>query len=241
MAKIMAHRGLCSRREAERLIEAGEVRVDGVVIKLGATCSPEADIVVGRRGQGWLADRVTVLLHKPTGIVSTQPEGEQVPAWKLLTEANLSGEADPRLVAKIVAEPWYMAVAGRLDRDSRGLLVLTTDGVLAKRITGGGSGAPIRKRYLVTTDRTATESQLARLRGPLMLDGKRLEPMKIERAGAQLRFELVEGRKHQIRRVCRDVGLDVTDLLRDGIGPWTLAGLPEGRWKLVDGSKLTGR
>jgi len=229
IAKLLAHRGLCSRREAERLVVAGAVTVDGdVITDPGRRVRIDADLQIQAAGQQRLARHATVLLHKPRGIVSTQPEGDQVPAWTLLTPGRcVDAEADPT----VLAEPWHCAVCGRLDQDSRGLLVLSQDGRLARLITGSHTWS---KHYLVTVDSEPTHRQIEGLRRLRALDDKPLQAMEVTAAGSRLlRFVLREGRKHQIRRSCALVGLDVVDLLRDQIGPWSLGGLAEGQWRVM--------
>jgi 23S rRNA pseudouridine2604 synthase len=228
VAKLMANRGLCSRREAERLIEQGLVSVDGIVVReQGCKARPDADIQVAPGGAIQLASLVTILLHKPVGFVSTQPEAGQTPAWKLVTATNARDAVDPQVLEHIIAAPWTLAVAGRLDRASRGLLVMTQDGTIARRIIGGYG---VEKCYRVRTTDPATDAQIRKLRGPLDLDGEPLQPMRVERiADDVLRFILIEGKKHQIRRLCRRFGLEVGDLFRTAIGPLEVGNLSEGR------------
>jgi len=230
VAKIMARRGLCSRREAERLIDDGQVMVDGALVReQGVKAPPDARITITAAGAAELAARVTVLLHKPPGVVSAQPESGQTPAWRLLQRKTLHGDAEPGLIGRVLAAPQSLSVAGRLDRASRGLLVLTDDGAVARRLIGGHA---ITKTYTVRLREPVSDVQVAKLSGPLTLDGRKLQPMKVRRLSSHvLRFELIEGRKHQIRRVCRHVGLNVIDLLRIAIGPLRLGDLPEGRWR----------
>lgn len=237
VAKIMARRGLCSRREAERLIAAGEVRVNGVVVReQGVKVPLDAEIVLGAAAHAELDAQLTVLLHKPLGVVSTLPAPGQTPAWRLLRADTAAGTIDPALLARVLAAPATLSVAGRLDRSSRGLLVLTQDGTIARRIIGGHG---IEKTYLVRTTEPVVDSQLQKLRGPLRLDDRALQPMRVDRVEPSvLRFTLVEGRKHQLRRVSRHVGLHVVDLFRTAIGPFVVAGLPEGRWRLAKPDEL---
>lgn len=237
VAKLMAARGLCSRREAERLIDAGCVLVDGVVVPAqGAKALPEADIRISEGGGALLGGRATVLLHKPIGIVSTQPEPGQTPAWTLLRAETRRGPIDAAAERALLAAPWELSVAGRLDRASRGLLVLTQDGTVARRIIGGNG---VEKEYRVATNAPASDGQLRKLNGPLQLDGSALRPMRVGRVDERtLRFVLVEGKKHQIRRCCRMVGLQVTDLLRVAVGPLALADLPPGGWRLASADEL---
>ena len=121
---------------------------------------------------------------------------------------------------------------GRLDMDSRGLLVLSEDGVLAKAVIGPDS--EMDKEYIVRVEGRITSQRLALLRHGLALDGRQLRPAKVSFAGDQvLKFVLTEGRNRQIRRMCELVELRVTDLLRTRIGPLELADLPEGRWRVL--------
>jgi len=238
VTKIMAARGMCSRREAERLIDAGEVLVDGEVVReQGRKARADARIEIVGAGLARRQELVTVLLHKPVGIVSTQPEPGQVPAHKLLRRDNVAGVVDPDTLRRVTSDPASLSVAGRLDRASRGLLVLTQDGTVARRIIGGGE---LEKVYLVRTREPATDAQIRKLCGPLALDERRLRPMKVQRAGENtLRFALVEGRYHQIRRLCRRFGLEVEDLFRIAIGPFRLGDLPEGHWRLATAREMT--
>jgi 23S rRNA pseudouridine2604 synthase len=232
IAKLMAARGMCSRREAEQLIDAGQVMVNGEVVRVqGAKAAPDAEIAIVAAGLRQLGDRLTIALHKPLGVVSTQPGPGQTEAWRLVRRHTAHGGVDPSLLARVIADPSSFAVAGRLDRASRGLLVLTQDGTVARRIIGGEG---VEKAYCVRTEEPVTEEQIRKLRGPLRLDDQPLRPMRVERIGDDtLRFVLLEGKKHQIRRLCRRFGLTVVDLFRTAIGPIAIGDLPEGRWRLV--------
>lgn len=235
IAKLMAARGLCSRREAERLIDAGQVLVDGVVVRgQGGKASPQARIEIAPAGRAALAEALSVVLHKPLGVVSTQPAAGQLPAWKLLRRSS-AVRVPAAALERVLAAPHTLAVAGRLDRASRGLLLLTQDGALARRVIGGNG---VVKRYAVRTEPDASAGQLAKLNGRMRLDGRALLPMQVTRdPSGSLIFELREGRKHQIRRCCEHVGLRVVDLLRVAIGPLELGDLAAGRWRLVSAAE----
>jgi 23S rRNA pseudouridine2604 synthase len=237
VAKIMASRGLCSRRQAEQLIERGLVSVDGQVVReQGCKARPDADIRVAPSGAEELAAQLTIMLNKPPGIVSTQPAAGQTPAWKLVTRQRSAGAVDANTLARVTAAPQSFAVAGRLDRASRGLLVMTQDGAIARRIIGGQG---VEKCYLVRTAEAATDAQIRKLCGPLSLDDRPLQPMRVTRVSEDaLRFVLVEGKKHQIRRLCRRFGLTVVDLFRVAIGPLKLGDLPEGKWRVVSSGEI---
>jgi 23S rRNA pseudouridine2604 synthase len=116
--------------------------------------------------------------------------------------------------------------------DSRGLLLLSDDGVLAKAVIGPASD--LDKEYLVRVTGQVTEKKLGLLRYGLQLDGRQLRRAQVVQTGPQvLRFVLKEGRNRQIRRMCDLVGLRVIDLFRVRIGPLTLGDLPEGRWRVL--------
>lgn len=230
LSKLMAERGLCSRREADSFIERGLVLVDGEVVnQLGTKVSPAVQITLARAAQKHQASLVTILLNKPIGYVSAQPEPGYTPAIKLLTQANQFSEQRQLLKPEHLSG---LAVAGRLDIDSQGLLLFTQDGRLAKQIIG--EDGKLEKEYLVRVNGDLPPEQLQLLRHGLALDGKPLKPARVEWINReQLRFVLTEGRKRQIRRMCDAVGLKVLGLKRVRIGKLRLGNLPEGKWRFV--------
>jgi 23S rRNA pseudouridine2604 synthase len=227
--KWLASEGVCSRREAEELIAKGLVRIDGAIVdEPGRKIEPGQSIEVA---QASATPQISVMLNKPIGVVSAQPEPGQIPAARLLTKENLAGAA-----AAMPNKATSLAPLGRLDQDSRGLLVLSEDGVLAKALIGPES--KLDKEYLVRVAGTVNEKTLALLRQGLSLDGRQLKPAKITQVEPQrLRFILMEGRNRQIRRMCEQVDLEVTDLLRLRIGPLKLGALHEGKWRALTGAE----
>ncbi len=225
--KWLAQEGVCSRREAEALIAAGRVRIDGArVDDLGRKVEAGQRIEVSVDGD----QAFTAVLNKPIGYVSSQPEKDQVPAARLLTKANLVGAGDAN--TKSIS----LAPLGRLDQDSRGLLLLSQDGVLAKALVG--EETKLDKEYLVRVSGQITDKKLTLLRHGLELDGRKLRPAQIAAIEPQrLRFILNEGRKRQIRRMCELVELGVSDLLRIRIGPLKLGDLQEGKWRMLDAAE----
>lgn len=223
--KWMAELGLCSRREAEALIAQGGVRVDdNLVTEPGHKIEPNQTLTLTKAATAALAGNFTAVLNKPVNYVSAQPEPGQVPAVRLLKAVNAIDQADAP------GRDASLAPLGRLDMDSRGLLLLSEDGVLAKAVIGPEH--TLDKEYLVTVKGTINEGRLTLLRNGLSLDGRKLKPAKVTcEAGQTLRFILHEGRKRQIRRMCDLVGLKVVDLLRIRIGPLSLDDLPEGKWR----------
>ena len=223
--KWLAGEGVCSRREAEEMIAGGLVTIDGAVVE-----EPGRKIERGQTlelADGRVPPRISIAINKPVGFVSAQPEGGQVPAARLVTAANLIGRADPMPTSRTSLAP-----LGRLDQDSRGLLLLSEDGVLARAVIGAESN--VDKEYLVGVAGQVTDRKLALLRYGLSLDGHVLKPAKVSVAEPyRLRFVLTEGRKRQIRRMCELVELDVVDLLRIRIGPLHLGDLAEGKWRAL--------
>ena len=231
ISKLMAERGLCSRREADAYIERGWVFVDGErVTELGLRADPSAQITLDKAAQSAQQRQMTILLHKPVGYVSGQPEPGFIPAVTLILPENQHCTPDtPRF------QPGHLkglAPAGRLDIDSTGLLVLTQDGRVARQLIGEDS--KVDKEYLVRVEGSLDARGLALLNHGLSLDGKKLKPAKVEWLNDdQLRFILNEGRKRQIRRMCELVGLRVVGLKRVRMGKVRLGDLPLGQWRYL--------
>jgi 23S rRNA pseudouridine2604 synthase len=224
--KWLAQSGVCSRREAEALIAEGLVSIDGeTVADPGRKILPGQTLVLADKAEHKLDAQMSILLHKPRGIVSAQPEPGQIPAARLLTRERLWGPP-----AEVPAPDASLPRVGRLDMDSRGLLILSQDGVLAKALIGPGS--TLEKEYRVFVIGDITPDNLDRLRHGLELDGRTLRPAEVELiADQRLRFVLREGRNRQIRRMCELVELKVVDLFRVRVGSLTLGDMPEGRWR----------
>lgn len=231
LSKVMSERGLCSRREADLWIERGWVFVDGEQFsELGSRIDPAAEITVSKEAVKDQAKAVTILLHKPVGYVSGQPEPGCTPAVTLITaETQVAQSGGPEF------KPWMLrglAPAGRLDVDSTGLLVLTSDGRVAKKLIGENSDA--EKEYLVRVSGQLIANGLELLRHGLELDGKPLKPAWVKQLNEdQLHFILKEGKKRQIRRMCELVGLTVIGLKRVRIGRIRLGDLPLGMWRFL--------
>jgi 23S rRNA pseudouridine2604 synthase len=232
LSKIMAARGMCSRREADRYIERGLVYVDGEQIsELGSKIFPDQKIEMNEEGLKRQAMQATILLNKPVGYVSCQPEHNHPPATDLITrETRWRDDKSPRRFHP--AQLKGLVPAGRLDIDSTGLLVLTQDGRVARRIIGENSA--VDKEYLVRVTGTLEKDGLKLLNHGLSLDDKPLKPARVVWQNEdQLRFVLHEGKKRQIRRMCELVGLKVVGLKRIRIGRIMLGNLPQGEWRYL--------
>lgn len=228
----LAQEGVCSRRDAETMILRGEVFIDGEkVADVGRKILPGQILELGAGGEASLGSVFTAVLNKPPGFVSGQPEPGRTPAVRLLTAERREGPPGPAGGAARSLPP-----LGRLDLDSRGLLLLSDDGVLARALISPQSR--LDKEYLVQVQGRTGPGELRRLRHGLVLDGRPLKPAQVDLLpDGRLRFILHEGRNRQIRRMCALVGLSVLDLLRTRIGPLVLGDLPEGRWRLLTASE----
>jgi pseudouridine synthase len=221
LQKYLARSGVASRRAAERLIANGLVAVNGqVVTEPGVRVEAGVDVVEidGRRAEP-PASMVYLALHKPPGVVTTTSD-----QWGRPTVLDLL----PKL--------GRIFPIGRLDADSEGLLLLTTDGELANRVMHPRYGC--HKEYRALVRGTLDLETLERLRRGVDLDDGRTAPAQVELdepAGEDggerrrwVRVTLREGRKRQVRRMLAAVGLNVDRLVRVGVGPIGLGNLPVG-------------
>ena len=237
VSKLMSEQGLCSRREADGYIERGWVLVDGVpVTELGTRIYPHQRITLAKAAQSRQQASVTILLNKPVGYVSGQPEPGYRPAVTLVTaQSHFKGDRSPLRFSPVHLKG--LAPAGRLDIDSTGLLGFTQDGRIAKQLIGENSR--IEKEYLVRVEGRLPADGLARLNFGLSLDGTALRRAEVGWQNRdQLRFVLREGKKRQLRRMCELVGLKVTGLKRVRIGKVRLGDLPAGQWRYLRGGEL---
>jgi 23S rRNA pseudouridine2605 synthase len=217
LQKILAEAGLCSRRAAENLIRQGRVTVGGQVATLGQKADPAADdIRLDGRPVAKSSAKAVFLFHKPKKVVTTlkDPQGR------------------PCLAQFLAGFKERLFPVGRLDYDTAGLLILTNDGDLAQRLAHPRFGAA--KTYLVTVRGRVDERALGRLKEGVILGERPTAPARVEVVerrvrGAVLRLTIHEGRNHQVKRMCRRVGLVVADLVRLQIGPLALGDLAEGQ------------
>lgn len=236
LSKLMSERGLCSRREADEYIAKGLVRVNGeIVSELGTKVMPDVRISLEAEAMRNQKRLVTIIVNKPIGYVSGQPEPGYEPAIRLVTDRNQFG-LQKRVLQR--GDLQGIAVIGRLDIDSQGLLIFSQDGRLAKKIIGENSD--IEKEYIVRVqyhgpEPRLPEAKLKLLNYGLSIDGEKLKPAIVEWINEnQLRFILKEGKKRQIRKMCEQVDLEVKGLKRVRVGKLKLGDLPEGRWRFLD-------
>jgi 23S rRNA pseudouridine2605 synthase len=221
--RFLARRGVASRRGADELIAAGRVTINGEVSRLGAVVDPSVDRVSvdGHRIPS-RAVSVTIVLNKPAGVVTTRSDPYQ-----------------RRTVMDLLEPVPGLVPVGRLDADSRGLLVLTTDGDLAHAVSHPRHG--VTKRYLATLDRAISADQLEQLTVGVDLEDGPARAVAARRAGSDSVVEVVmaEGRKREVRRLFAAVGIEVRDLVRIAVGPLELGALPEGEARALRPAELS--
>lgn len=222
--KIIAARGVTSRRAAEMLITQGRVSCNGAVCVLGDTADEADTICIDGKPLPAAAQRVYLMLHKPKGYVTT-----------------LSDEKGRRNAAQLVSDCGRRVYpVGRLDMDSEGLLLFTNDGDFANRMMHPKHA--VDKVYL-TDVKGYTLDAVTRLRQSIVLDGYRIAPPKVEIVEhkddfARLQITIHEGRNRQIRRMCARAGMAVKRLVRVQEGALHLKDLAPGKWRYLTEEEL---
>ena len=226
IAKRIARAGLCSRREAERWIEAGRVAVDGKPLD-----SPAFNVAPGA---------IVMVDGKPI------PEAEATQVWRFHKPAGcLTTNRDPqgrKTIFEFLPDdlPRVMTI-GRLDFNSEGLLLLTNDGDVARRLEHPNTAW--RRRYRVRVHGRVDEDRLADLTRGVVVDGVKYGPIeavleRVQRSNAWLVMSLSEGKNREVRRICEHLGLQVTRLIRVSYGPFQLGNMPSGACEVVPAKAL---
>ena len=229
LQKVLAQAGVASRRASEALIQAGRVTVNGhVVTTLGTKVDPYHDKIAvdGQPLKRASEKLVYIILNKPGDVLSAA-----------------SDERGRRTVLDLVPVEARVYPVGRLDLRSEGLILLTNDGALTKRLTHPGH--QVEKEYHVLVTGKPSTPTLARWRsGGLELYGKPLAPAIVQKMSDEgdhtwLRVVLTEGRKRQIRETARLLGHPVRTLRRVRLGPIKLGNLPLGRWRYLSPAEIS--
>ena len=218
----IAHSGLCSRRAAEQLIQEGRVQVNGDYVReLGVQVRPEDEVRVD--GQPIVEAKIyTLIMNKPTGVVTTlsDPQGRPTIA-RFLPDYGVQ-----------------LKPVGRLDMDTDGLLLITNDGDLALRLAHPRYG--IEKEYQAIIEGIPSASTLNKLEKGVFVEGRKTAPARVEvvhveerKETTSIRITIHEGRKRQVRLMCLSVGHPVIRLTRVRLGPMHLKGMRPGEVRLL--------
>ena len=222
--KYLSSAGVCSRRDADRLIAAGLVTVDGRVAVTGEKIGPDAQVMVEGKKVTPKEKRVVLAVHKPRGVVCSTDR-----RWGDTTLEDMVGY------------PERVFSVGRLDKDSEGLILMTNDGTLSDAILRGRNGH--EKEYEVLTDRPADRHTLQLMAGGVYLEelNRTTKPCRIMRLSKdRFRIILTEGLNRQIRRMCAAFGLKVTRLKRIRVMNIELGTLPPGKWRELTEEEYAG-
>jgi len=231
--RALARAGVASRRQAEELVAAGRVRVNGTIATIGQSVDPARDrITVDGQPVGAPAaaqDAVWLVLNKPAGVVTTRRDPQQ-----------------RRTVFDLVPDAPGLTYVGRLDYMTEGVLLLTTDGTAAHELTH--PSREVERTYVVTVRGNVARAARDAMRGIELEDGPvhpvRVDGRSLGNARGELEITLVEGRNREVRRLCEALGLEVERLVRVRFGPIALGGLAPGAHRPLTRSEraaLTGK
>lgn len=228
LQKVLSKFGFGSRRDCEKIIAAGRVRVNQSVAKLGDKADSEKDLISvdGNTVKGQIPKKVYIAFHKPRKILS-----------------DIKKKDDRMVVTDFVDLNEYLFIVGRLDYDSEGLILLTNDGDAANKLTH--PRYEHEKEYHVELTREPDRDQLDLWRkGVVMEDGYRTLPARVEiissgKKGRWIKVVMREGKKRQIREVGDRVGLPIKRILRRRIGPIELGSLKPGEWRYLSSAEIS--
>lgn len=217
--KYLSEAGVCSRREADRLIESGRVTVDGKAAQTGMRITPGQTVKVGKKTVSRRDEMVVLAVNKPRGIVCTQEKRER------------------DSIVRFLDYPVRITYAGRLDKDSRGLLLMTNNGDLINQIMRAANRH--EKEYKVTVDREITDDFVRQMAAGVPILDTVTRPCVVEKTGKYtFRIILTQGLNRQIRRMCEALGYEVRDLLRVRIMNIRLGSLKEGEYRELTDREL---
>src|ERR1700690_3677633 len=219
--KYISETGVCSRREADKWIEAGRVTLNGEPASLGTQVAPGDEVRIDGVSIGAKTKPVYIALNKPVGIICT-------------TEAHIKDN-----IIDHVGYPERIFPVGRLDRDSEGLILLTNNGDIVNEILRSENNH--EKEYLVTVDRPITDFSLALMASGVRIMGEMTKPAQVSRVDRQtFRIVLTQGLNRQIRRMCSALGYKVQRLQRVRIINIHLGDLKPGEWRDLTPQELAG-
>ena len=221
----LSHNGVCSRRDAMDIIQAGRVKINHRVVKEPSTpVTGGEEITVDDQKIG-IKEYACVMLNKPAGFTTTKDDMH----------------ADKTVMDLLPSSMRHLAPVGRLDRDSEGLLLLTNDGDLAYHLTHPKFHSD--KTYLVRVKGELTKSKQSKIEDGVLVEDKKTAPcriMEVKYNGMDTEFKITlnEGRKRQIRMMAKSVGHYVTYLCRLSMGKLQLGSLPKGQWRILEPEEI---
>lgn len=215
LSKVLSYCGIASRRKCEEIIQTGKVTVNGEIVKVPQTLvSLEKDtILVNGKPVHKADDKVYYMLNKPEGLLCTSKE-----------------TAGDKSVLSLFDDPKRLFTVGRLDKDTKGLLLVTNDGHFANQVIHPSKN--ISKEYLAKTDKEITEAHLMAISNGTMVQGVWVKPVSVEKVRrGTLKIAVSEGKKREVRTLLEMVGLTVLELTRIRIGSLLLGNLSEGQYR----------
>ncbi len=217
--KYLSEAGVCSRREADRLIASGRVTVDGRPGETGMKVCPGQKVCIGKKVVSRQEEMVLLAVNKPVGIVCTEERRER------------------NSIIRYLDYPVRITYIGRLDKDSRGLLLMTNNGDIINQIMRSANRH--EKEYKVTVDREVTRDFLNRMAAGVPILDTVTRPCQVQKIGKYtFSIILTQGMNRQIRRMCEALGYQVKDLLRTRILNIRLGNLKEGEYRQVTDEEL---
>ena len=217
--KYLSEAGVCSRREADRLIESGRVTVDGKPAQTGMRITPGQAVRIGRKVVSKQDEMIVLAVNKPKGIVCTEERRER------------------NSIVRFLDYPVRVTYVGRLDKDSRGLLLMTNNGDIINRMMRAANRH--EKEYKVTVDKEITENFLRQMSEGVKILYTVTRPCKVEKLGKYtFSIILTQGLNRQIRRMCGVFGYEVKDLVRVRVMNIRLGSLKEGQYRKLTDEEL---
>ena len=217
--KYLSEAGVCSRREADRLIETGRVTVDGKTAQTGMKIIPGQEVRVGKKLVSKGDEMVVLAVNKPRGIVCTEEKRER------------------NSIVRFLDYPIRVTYIGRLDKDSRGLLLMTNNGDIINRMMRAANYH--EKEYKVTVDKEVTDEFLEKMTGGVPILDTVTRPCRVRKIGKYtFSIILTQGLNRQIRRMCEALGYEVKDLLRVRVMNIRLGSLKEGEYRELTDEEL---
>lgn len=218
--KYISESGICSRREADKFIEAGKVYVNGLLAEVGTKVTPSDTVVVNGTTIKPKLKKVYIALNKPVGITCT-------------TETHIPGN-----IITYINYPERIFPIGRLDKPSEGLIFLTNDGDIVNKILRAGNNH--EKEYIVSVDKPITKEFITSMENGVPILNTITQECKVKKIGkCTFNIILTQGLNRQIRRMCEYLGYTVTSLKRIRIMNVSLGSLPVGKWRYLKESEIS--